>query len=383
MTERDHDIEFDFFEDLEPPEQTEERTRIVRRPGGPPRRPTPPTSIAPLFRLAGLIAFAILVVVLIVFAVRRCSANSKTHEYRSYIGQVSKLASASAELGKELNDKLTTPGVKERDLETALNGLAQQQQQDLARAQGIVPPGPLRPEHRHLIDALQLRATGLSRLRDAFRQTADSKDAAKAGETLAKQGQLLVASDVVWDFYFVAPASAELKHQGIGGVAVPDSPSLHFVQNPDLVTREAMLHVFQRIHGAATGGSAAGLHGTGLVSVKVLPSGMRLSTSSDNTIVASSDLAFEVAVQDTGDAQEVQIPVTLTIEKSPKNIVQRKAIDVLDPGETKTVVFKNLSGSITFARRTILKVDVTPVPNEKTKTNNSASYPVIFSLAAP
>ena len=33
MSERDTDFEFDFFEDSEPPEQTDERTRIVRRPG--------------------------------------------------------------------------------------------------------------------------------------------------------------------------------------------------------------------------------------------------------------------------------------------------------------------------------------------------------------
>jgi hypothetical protein len=93
-------------------------------------------------------------------------------------------------------------------------------------------------------------------------------------------------------------------------------------------------------------------------------------------------LGFEVGVQDTGDSQEVQIPVILTIENTPRNIVQRQTIDVLNPGETKTVVFKNL-GSVTFARRTTLKVEVTAVPNEKTLTNNSYTYPVIFSLPAP
>src|SRR5438270_101612 len=56
MSERDTDIEFDFFEDLEPPEpvQEEERPRL-RRPGPPggPRRPGA-GSFAPLLRLAGL-----------------------------------------------------------------------------------------------------------------------------------------------------------------------------------------------------------------------------------------------------------------------------------------------------------------------------------------
>jgi hypothetical protein len=386
MTERERDIEdidFDFFDEPETEEATERQPRVVRRPdgpqppGGPPRRPIRPAQgFAPLLRLTGLIAFAILVVVLIVFGARRCSASSKTSEYRGYIEDVTRFASSSEQLGKELNDKLTTPGIKEADLETAINGLAQQQAQDLARAQEVVPPGPLRPEHRHLIDALQLRATGLTRLRDAFNQTAGSNDAGRAGDLLSAQGRLLTASDVIWDFYFLEPTRAELKKQGISGVAVPASD---FIENPDLVTREAMLNVFRRLSGAATGGTPAGLHGTGLVAVKALPDDATLSTSNDNTITASQDLAFSVTVQDTGDNQEVQIPVTLTIENSPRNIVQQQTIDLLNPGQSKTVVFKNLD-SVPFGTKTTLRVEVKAVPGEKTTTNNRAEYPVIFSL---
>jgi hypothetical protein len=42
-------------------------------------------------------------------------------------------------------------------------------------------------------------------------------------------------------------------------------------------------------------------------------------------------------------------------------------------------VFQNL-GQVQFATRTTVKVDVQPVPQEKNTSNNSASYPVIFSL---
>jgi hypothetical protein len=154
------------------------------------------------------------------------------------------------------------------------------------------------------------------------------------------------------------------------------------VPNADIVTREAMVHVFQRIRGAATGGTPSGLHGTGIVSVKAVPAGTTLATTSETTLTASNDLAFAVTVQDTGDAQEVQIPVTLTIEKTPQNIVKRQTIDVINPGETKTVTFTGL-GSIPIATRTTLRVDVTPVPGEKTAANNTAQYPVIFSLVPP
>jgi hypothetical protein len=61
----DDDIEFDFFEDLEPDQPTppEESERGQRPPrGGPPRKSVRgPTGIAPLLRLAGLIAFGAVV----------------------------------------------------------------------------------------------------------------------------------------------------------------------------------------------------------------------------------------------------------------------------------------------------------------------------------
>ena len=386
MTERDSDIEFDFFDEPETEEATQRHPRLPRRsprvvgprrPGGPPRRPIRPApGITPLLRLTGLIAFAILIVLLLVFAIRRCSAESKAHAYQSYMEQVRHLASSSDQLGRDLNDSLTTPGIKERDLENDLGGYAQRQSQDLTKARQIVPPGPLRPEHRAVIDALQLRAIGLSRLEQEFHRTADSKDASAAGTKLAEQAQLLTASDVVWRVFFYEPTVDELKRQGIGGVDVPDSK---FLPNPEVASAKSLVPVFQRIHGAATGGTSSGLHGTGLVSVKALPSGTVLSTSTENTVTASTDLGFSVTVQDTGDSQEVQIPVTLTIEKSPKPIVQKKTIDLLNPGESKTITFTDL-GSPPFGIKTRLKIDVAPVPQEKTTTNNSATYDVVFSL---
>ena len=71
--------------------------------------------------------------------------------------------------------------------------------------------------------------------------------------------------------------------------------------------------------------------------------------------------------------------MTLTIQQSPTPIVQTKTIDLINPGEQKTVIFRNL-GQVQFATRTTVKVDVQPVPEEKNTANNSGEYPVIFSL---
>ena len=96
-------------------------------------------------------------------------------------------------------------------------------------------------------------------------------------------------------------------------------------------------------------------------------------------MTASTNLAFAVTVQDTGDNQEVSIQVTLTIQRSPQNIVKKGTIDLINPKETKTLTFGNL-GQPPFGVKTTIKVDIQPVPGEKFTGNNSAEYPVIFSL---
>ena len=382
MTERDSDIEFDFFDEPETEEATE-RARTPRRPppGGPRRPVRTPQGLIPMLRLAGLIAFVILAAVLLVVGIRSCASSSKHDKYDAYLQDVRSIAQRSDQIGKLLNQSLSATGIKETDLESKISGLAVQQQQVVAQATQINPPGPLRVEHAHLIEVLELRASGLSRLADAFRLTATAKDANTSGRLIANQARLLAASDVNWDFYFREPTRLELAHQGITDIGgVPDS---NIFSNPDLASTQAMADVWRRVHGAATGGTPGGKHGSALVSVTALPDGKRLkpgAPASDNEITASTDLAFQVAVLNSGNFQETNVGVTLTIQKSPKSIVKRMRIDVINTGQTKTVTFTNIDINGLFGLPTTVKVDVQPVPGETTVSNNTAEYKVIFSL---
>jgi hypothetical protein len=382
MTERDSDIEFDFFDEPETEEATE-RVRTPRRPppSGPRRPVRTPQGLIPMLRLAGLIAFLILAAVLLVVGIRSCASSSKHDKYQAYIVDVRSIAQRSDQIGKLLNQTLSATGIKETDLESKISGLAVQQQQVVAQATQLDPPGPLRVEQAHLIEVLKLRASGLSRLADAFRQTATAKDANTSGRLIADQARLLAASDVNWDFYFREPTRLELAHQNITDIGVvPDS---NIFSNPDLASTQAMADVWRRVHGAATGGTPGGKHGSALVSVTALPDGKRLNpggAASDNEITASTDLAFQVAVMNSGNFQETNVGVTLTIQKSPKSIVKRMKIDVINTGQTKTVTFTNIDINGLFGLPTTVKVDVQPVPGETTTTNNSAEYKVIFSL---
>jgi len=387
MSERDDDFEFDFFDDEPATQEATQRRPAVRpRPGGGggdgPRRPSvrmrPPQGIAPLARLVGLIAFAIFVVVILVFWVSSCRDAGKRNSYESYMEEVGQVAAGSAQIGRELNTLLTTPGLRENDLESKLRGLAQREEQYVAQAQDIDPPGRMRPFHQHAVESLQFRVSGLRGLEGAFRETAaTTRDEGQAGSLLAAQAQRLIASDVIWDDLFKDPAKDELDTQDLGGISPPDS---NFLENPALAEQQSLSSVWQKLRGAATGGeTATGLHGNGIVSVTAQPDGQELSTETENTVNAGPDLAFDVAVQNSGDFGEVGVAVTLTIQQSPQPIVKRSKIDLINPGETQTVTFKGL-GSVQFATRTQVKVDVQPVPGETNTANNSFSYPVIFSL---
>ena len=380
MTERDTDIEFDFFDEPET-EEASERARPPRRPAGPggprgPRRVRTPAGFVPMLRLAGLVAFLIFAVIVLVFLVRGCAASGKHSSYKHYMDKAQILASNSEHVGTQLNAALTATGIKEAALEAKVRALAAQQQQLVDQAKAINPPGPLRAEHGHLIEVLQLRQAGLSRFADALGQTANSHDATQAGQVLAAQARLLVASDVDWDFYFRDASKMVLQQQNVTGVNVPDST---IVANPDLASSQAMATVWQRLHGAATGGSPGGNHGSALVSTSALPGSKRLDPTVLNTVTASTSLAFQAAVQDSGGFQEFDVKVTLTIERNGKAIITRsQTIPIINAGETKNVTFGNLSPPIGV--ETTVKVDIQPVPGERTTSNNSGTYKVIFSL---
>ena len=70
--------------------------------------------------------------------------------------------------------------------------------------------------------------------------------------------------------------------------------------------------------------------------------------------------------------------MTITI-KQAKPITASQTIALLNPGQSTVVKFKNLPQP-EFVTKTTLQVDVQAVAGETNPNNNSASYPVIFSL---
>jgi len=379
MDPRDDDIQFDFFED-EPPttEAQGSRVRLPRRGGGGTgmRGPSgPPRGLTPVLRLLALLAILVAALVFFGLLIQSCASTSKHDSYKNYMDKVGTIANSSEDNGTAVANALITPGVKTASLSSTLRGIAEQERQNVTAAQNLDVPGPLRDENQQMVEALQLRVSGVRGLADTFAANPTSKASGEAA-LLAAQADRLLASDVVWDDLFLAPATAEMKRQGVSGVAVPDS---NFVSNRDLTTERSMALLLTRLKGATTGGTPSGVHGSNIVDTKVLPGGATLSQTEENTITATTDLAFVVTIEDSGDSQEVGIKVTLTIQKPQGAIVKTKTVPLINPGQQKSITFTDL-GQVPFAQKTTVNVDVAAVPGEQKTDNNKASYPVIFSL---
>lgn len=377
MIDRDRrdseEIEFDFFDDA----PTREASATEDAPRGPmrrrlPRRPGGGGTAPPVVRLAALIAGAIILAVVLVLWVNGCRNDQKVDAYTDYMADVDKVTSDSEQIGKQLNTLIATPGLKLQDLQDRLDGLRNQQAQVVTQAQGLDPPGTLREQQESLVDAMALRVSGLAGLAQAFSQITAASNATQAGKSLSEQSARFVASDVLYDDFFRIPSQVILRREGITGVDVPTS---EFLTTPELATAASWELVVKRL----TQTPGGGLHGNQIDGVRVLPGGKQLSPTEENTVEASERLAFEVAVRNSGDSQETQVEVTLTVQGGTQPIKRTQTIAIIDPGKTKSVVFRDL-GTLPFGTRTTVRVNVLPVEGEQNTSNNTVEYPVIFSF---
>jgi hypothetical protein len=299
--------------------------------------------------------------------------------------EVQVVATQSQQIGRDLDDLLNAAGLEQGDLQAELTGLADRQEQVVARAEELDPPGPLRSHQENMVDSLRLRVSGLRGLADAFARTADFQVARRAGDVLVEQARRLTASDVVWDDLFRAPAALELERQGVTGVAVPDS---NFLEDPQVATRQRMALVWRRIQGATTPPAPGALRGNGIISVTAVGEDrLQLSRTELNEIFTSPNLRFEVVVENSGEAQEVQVPVRLTIQRAVNPIRKEFLIESINPGQRVTVRFGDIGLTASdFGEQTTMQVEVDPVEDaqgeviEENTDNNSYEYPVIFSV---
>lgn len=384
MSTFDDETHIEFFEEPETLESPSRRRRRMRpsRPSGP-RRPTPPPPGAvALARLAGFVALAIAVVVGLVFWVGSCQGKSTHDEYKSYMDKVQPIAQGSAAAGgtAALSDAFDSQKLTLNQLHSKLEQWSLQQQQYYNAALKLRPPAALQAAHQQVLSTLQLRAIGLTGLANTLAE-AGSKPTTKVAHLLAKQAQLLSASDLVWADLFKLPATQTMRRLGVQGVIAPAS---QMITNPVVITPRSFRVVYLRLNTPTnTSGNVTGLHGSELVSTSAVAgsSTKQLSANGQNNVEVSSNLLFRVAFKNAGDFPEVNVPVTLTVTAGGQKPILTRTTHVssVDKAQTATADFGNLQlPTEAFGANATVKVEVGKVPGEKNLANNKASYPVFF-----
>lgn len=359
-----------FFEDeeeqqLEDVAEARSRTRH-RGPSGP----------SPLVRVL-LILVAVIVLVLITsLGIRSCLHRKQESEFREYFEDVGAVVEESDTIGKELSEMLQKPDEAVRQqLEGKLSEFQARQDDIVNRTKEIEPPDDFKEENEWLIATMQVRSRGLKGLQPALLNAIEASDNQAGAAQVAHETVILFASDVIYDEFYYQRCQDVLKEKEITDIKVPQSK---FLADPALASQQTAVTILERLKGGTA--QVSGLHGVALISVKALPSGMALTSDSENNLKASDSLSFSVEIENQGEATEndVLISLSLTAPGRPSPQKVDGYVDTIAPGEFKTIELTGLAAEA-GDQPALLRVEAGPVPGEANTQNNIGEYSIVFS----
>jgi hypothetical protein len=321
----------------------------------------------------------VIVLILLVLLVKNCRSAQKEQAFKDYNRDVGALLQVSDDESKSLFDLLENGGQSAVDLQSTVNGYAQEAAQLVDRAKGTDHPGELDDEHRYLVETLEFRRDGLGQIADDLPAALGNR-----GEEATKRisGQMLqfVTSDVIYQQRFYPQMQSALKKEGLGSEAVPKSRFLNDYGWIDTATTQDRIARIGSGEGSSTGTGpiAPGLHGTGLGTVTVQPGGQALSEGGATQVKASPNTSFDVQVMNQGENDEKNVTVKVSIKGAGKPIELEEKLPDIAAGQTKTVSVP-LSSTPTPGQPVTIQIEIAKVPGEKKTDNNKGSFPAIFS----
>ena len=329
----------------------------------------------------GILAAGILVVVLVLLLLTRaCSGSSATSENQAYFNQVKTVLAKSDAAGAQLHDLLNPKApVRLKQVRSQLTKMRAQAQSAVTSATSLKPTKQVASLQPWLLQTLSYRVNGLDCMIGAMPQAYHAKPALAGGKLLVPCTQRMLASDIIYADSYSAPATVTLHKDGID-VQVPTSVFLD-ESDANVLTPAGMASVLQRWK--PSGGATHGLHGLSLNTVVAKEGDGKLVTLQAGTVnaVKVHGMSFLITATNGGDFTETDVVVKLTIGTGSSAVTKTATIPSINKGEKKTVTIGGFeSTTLPFDKAVPLKVLVTPVPGERTASNNSQTYQVIFSL---
>jgi len=340
------------------------------------RRKTRRTASAPFVRF--LIALGLVIVVVAVggLLIPNWFHSRKVENYHTYIQTVSGLLTESDAVGEELFKLLTEPGESTRkELQTQLDAYMEKSKRLTESAKETVTPDDMLEAHQWFVATMQLRSRGLENLKPSLMSALEVRDLDVSSEKVTRAMQLLVLSDVAYEEFFATRASSVLQEKEISGVTVPGT---RFISDSTLASQDRIKGVLNSLK---TAESLQSVHGVALIKVQAFPADMEIVEGETYDIQLAEDLRIVATVENQGNMEELDVPVTLTLD-SPKS-TQPQIITVkipsIKPKEQEQVTLSEFDPA-DYGETALLKVEAGPVPEEKLTNNNALEAHVIFVL---
>jgi hypothetical protein len=359
----------DFFDD----DATSQAPRRDQ-PASPARRRSNPRRTR-LQRILILAAILFVVVFAMAWWARSCQQNRKVASYRTYFEGVSAAISDSAALGKQLDSIVASPTkFSRKELTAKLAELSAKQNEIAVRADRLEPPDTLTTEQAVFAEGMKVRADGFKLFETTMLGILGKKKVNPA--KLAALAGYFSGPDAYYTSRVYIPARNTLSEQGVTDVLVPTSTFFLTTKTFDRATLEQMLNSV----GSST--KLAGRHGVGLVGVIAQPGEITLTKAATTDIPATTDLSFDVAVQNQGDVTEENVAVKAVLKLPGGGVLTQAAtIATITSGQTQTVTIKGfVIPAEALSKVSTLNVTAGPVPGERVKTNNVGQFKILLQL---
>lgn len=370
-----------FFDD----DDDEPRTVRARRPrpAAAPRRSSSGGGSAAAdpqaIRRRQLVAAGIVILffIIVILGVKSCSTSARKRHLREYNDSVSALAqksenSVAKPLFRQLSGASSSAGGKSVEIQSQISGLKLEADQQLKQAQNLDVPSQANEAQRYVLQALEFRRDGMAVIAQQIQPALSGNDNGAAARRIAGEMRAFDTSDVIWSQRVVPTLRNALRDNDVTGAQVASSVFLPSVSWLDST------YVADKLGQAGSGGGGTsgpvkpGTHGHGLTSTSV--GNTTLSTSTTNQVPATPTPTFSVAFQNQGENDETNVKVQVKVG----SITATKTVPKSTAGQSTTAQVPLGKTPPTGSVQTV-KVTVLPVPGEKDSTNNTQSYPILFT----
>lgn len=327
-----------------------------------------------------------LLLIIVFLGIRGCLSVRKERAYKDYVREVAadvrESQQESTAVFALLRGEADQQGVA---LQNSINGFRTEAGRLVERARKRDRPDELADAHRYLIDTLTLRRDGLAQIARLLPTALGDQGAEQATVDIAAQMQTFLASQVILTQRFLPRLYGTIEDEGLEeDVPIPDAlrrPG-NFLPDIDWLRPSIVADRIGRLGGGGGGAgdepAEPGLHGTGVASVTVQPSGTALNPGAAVDIPARRNLTFDVAIQNQGEHEENDVTVRLTISGAGRPITVEDTIEAIAAGETQTASIP-LPRLPATGRPVTIRVQSEAVPGEEKTDNNRQSYQAVFT----